>query len=150
MFDIQSNYFTCNIIEFSPAGTWNRWRDPITWTTSTDQKTTEMRRWRTAFTPNTCWTQKMMFGKCWVTKQFLVPIDFHSYCFSLSVLWMSMATINYTVSQILQNIFFCVQQKKETHTWGWINVFIFRWTVSLRRIWIPEPLKVKLLSSNLS
>ncbi len=27
-----------------------------------------------------------------------------------------MASINYLVNNIIQNIFFCVQQKKETHT----------------------------------
>ncbi len=38
--------------------------------------------------------------------------------------WKSMATSNCLVSNILQNIFICVQQKKETHN----NIFIFGWT----------------------
>ncbi len=32
------------------------------------------------------------------------------------ILWKSMATINCLLTNILQNIFFCVQQKKEIHT----------------------------------
>jgi len=32
------------------------------------------------------------------------------------ILWKSMATVNCLVTNILQNIFFCVQQNKETHT----------------------------------
>ncbi len=37
-----------------------------------------------------------------------------------------MGTINYLISSILQNIFFCVQHKKE--------MFIFGWTITLRDI----------------
>jgi len=32
------------------------------------------------------------------------------------ILWKSMGSINCLVTNGLQNIFFCVQQKKETHT----------------------------------
>jgi len=32
------------------------------------------------------------------------------------LLWKSMGSINCLVTDILQNIFFCVQQKKENHT----------------------------------
>ncbi len=46
-----------------------------------------------------------------------------------------MATINCLVSNILQNILFCVQQKKETHTSvGWVNddrIVISGWTIDL-------------------
>ncbi len=43
-----------------------------------------------------------------LTKQLLVVIDFHS--IFPPIQWKSMAT-----SYILQNIFFCVQQKKVSH-----------------------------------
>ncbi len=49
-----------------------------------------------------------------VTKQLMVAIDFHS--MEKKILWKSMATVNCLVTNILQNIFFCVQQKKEAHT----------------------------------
>jgi len=49
----------------------------------------------------------------WVTKQLLVPSDFHSIFF---LLWKSMGTSNCLVTHILQNIFFYVQQKKEINT----------------------------------
>ncbi len=45
----------------------------------------------------------------WKTKQFLVLSDF--YCIILIIL-NSMWTSNCLVTQILQNIFFCVQHKK--------------------------------------
>lgn len=45
---------------------------------------------------------------------FLVPIDFHSIFFS-SILLTSMATSNYLIMNILQNVFFYVKQKKEDH-----------------------------------
>lgn len=32
------------------------------------------------------------------------------------LLWKSLATIKYLVTNILKNIFFCVEQRKETHT----------------------------------
>jgi len=32
------------------------------------------------------------------------------------ILWKSMGPVNYLVTDILQNIFICVQQKKEIHT----------------------------------
>jgi len=40
-------------------------------------------------------------------------IDFHS---RKKILWQSTATVSCLDTNILQNIFFCVQQKKETHT----------------------------------
>ncbi len=46
-----------------------------------------------------------------VTKQLLAAINFHSI---FPILWKSMATSNCLVSNILQNIFYCVQ-KKESH-----------------------------------
>ncbi len=49
------------------------------------------------------------------TKQLLVATDLHSA--EKQKLCKSMAIIsNCLVTNILQNIFFCVQQKKETHT----------------------------------
>jgi len=45
-----------------------------------------------------------------VTKQGMDSIDF------FFLLWKSMGSINCLVTDILQNIFFCVQQKKEIHT----------------------------------
>ncbi len=44
-----------------------------------------------------------------VTKQLTVAIDFYS-------IFLSMATVNCFVTNILHNILFCVQQKKETRT----------------------------------
>ncbi len=44
-----------------------------------------------------------------VTKQLTAAIDFHSMG---KIPWKSMATISCSVTNILQNIFFCVQQKK--------------------------------------
>jgi len=46
-------------------------------------------------------------------KQFSVAIDFHSR--KKKILWMSMGSINCLDTDILQNIFFCVQQKREIH-----------------------------------
>jgi len=39
----------------------------------------------------------------------MFPIDFQK------ILWLSMGNINCLVTDILQNIFFCVQQKNEMH-----------------------------------
>jgi len=44
-----------------------------------------------------------------------VVIDFHV-GEKKKILWKSMATVNCLVTDILQNIFFLVQQKKEKHT----------------------------------
>ncbi len=50
-------------------------------------------------------------------KQLMVAIDFHSSSIVIfPILCKSMATINIMVTNIFQNIFFCVQQKKEPHT----------------------------------
>ncbi len=56
---------------------------------------------------------KRVFLRILVNKQLLVAIDFHGI---FSILWKSMAARNCLVTIILQNNFFCVQQKKETHT----------------------------------
>ncbi len=47
-------------------------------------------------------------------KQPMIPIDFYSV--GEKILWKSMDTVICLVTNILQNIFFCVQQKKESHT----------------------------------
>ncbi len=78
-----------------------------------------------------CWTQKKIFWRRLVTKQLTVAIDFHSMD---KILYKSMATINCLVTIILQNTFCCVQQKKETHIWVWVNddrIFILGWTIPL-------------------
>ncbi len=49
-----------------------------------------------------------------VTKQLTVATDFH--IIEKKMLWKSMATINCLVTNIFQNIFYCVPQRKETHT----------------------------------
>ncbi len=49
-----------------------------------------------------------------VIKQLTVAIDFCSIFFS--ILRMSMVTVSCLVTNILQNILFCAQQKRETHT----------------------------------
>jgi len=48
-----------------------------------------------------------------VIKQLIVAIEFLSR--KKKKLWKSMATVNCLITNILQNVFFCVQQKKETH-----------------------------------
>jgi len=47
-----------------------------------------------------------------VTKQLMDPIGYGGG----EILWKSMGSINCLVTNILQNIFICVQQKKEIHT----------------------------------
>jgi len=47
-------------------------------------------------------------------------VDLHIF---FSILWKSMGSINCLVTEILQNIFFCVQLKKETPT----SFFFFFW-----------------------
>ncbi len=42
-----------------------------------------------------------------------------------------MASSNCLVTNILQNIFFCVLQKKETHTGEYDRIFIFVWAIPL-------------------
>ena len=61
-----------------------------------------------------CWTQKKIFWRMLIARQLMVAIDFHSIFFFL--LWKSMGSISRLVTNFLQNIFFCVQQKKESHT----------------------------------
>ncbi len=63
-----------------------------------------------------------------------------------SILWLSMAIGNCLVTNILQNIFFCVQQKKKTHTGLRVNKlwenfhFPFNdWWVALASISICTP-----------
>ncbi len=66
-----------------------------------------------------------------VPKSCWSPIDFHN---KKEILWKSMGTNNCSITNILQNIFFCVQHKKENHTGlerheGWVNddkIFIFK------------------------
>ncbi len=48
-----------------------------------------------------------------ITKQLPEAIDFHS---SFSILYKSVVTFNCFVTNILQNILFYAQRKKETHT----------------------------------
>jgi len=43
-----------------------------------------------------------------------IAIDFH--CRKNSTMEFNAYTVNSLITNILQNIFFCVQQKKETHT----------------------------------
>ncbi len=78
------------------------------------------------------WSQKKIFWSMLVSIQLTVG----------SLLWKSMATISCLVTNILHNIFFSVQQKKETHR-GLEQVegeyddriFIFGWTsISFRCI----------------
>jgi len=49
----------------------------------------------------------------WVTKQLLDHIDFHN--MGGRILWESIGPIN-LLTDIFQNNFFCVQQKKDIHT----------------------------------
>jgi len=57
-----------------------------------------------------------------VTIQFLVPIDFNSIFF---LLWKSVGAVNCLATNILWNIFLCVQQTKRDSyrfgtNWGWV------------------------------
>ncbi len=47
-----------------------------------------------------------------VTKQLMLDVDI---CSIFSIQWKSMATFNCLFANVLQNIFFCAQQKEETH-----------------------------------
>ncbi len=60
-------------------------------------------------------------------------------------LWKSMGAANCLITNIFQNIFFCVKQKKETHTVleqlegeEIITIFIFGWTIPLRMMILYE------------
>ncbi len=53
------------------------------------------------------------------------------------LVWKSMVPQNSLVTNFLQNIFLCVRQNKEIHTWGWVNddrIFTFGWTIPLSHI----------------
>ncbi len=70
-----------------------------------------------------------------ISKQLTVAIDFHSI---FSMVWKSVATIDSLVNNSFQNIFFCVQQKKEIcvicleqHDRVWQN-FQFWWIIPLK------------------
>ncbi len=56
-----------------------------------------------------------------VTKQLTVAIDFHS-IFVCSIPWKPMATVNWLITNIFQNIFFSVQQTKEAQFWNNLTV----------------------------
>ncbi len=67
------------------------------------------------------WTQKKIFWRMWVTKKFLVAIGFRSI---LSTLLEVNGDQQLFHNNILQNNFFCVQQKNKIHsfeTWRWVN-----------------------------
>jgi len=55
-----------------------------------------------------------LFRRMSVTKQLMDLID--SIVGNNKILWKSLGSINCLVTDILLNIFFCVQQKKEVHT----------------------------------
>ncbi len=96
-----------------------------------------------------CWTQRKIFCRNFVTRLFWVTIDFHN---RKTILWMSMVPQNCSVSNILQIIFLCVQQKKRHsnslellegkwhHFHFWVN-YPFNLTVAgkvyLESIWKP-------------
>ncbi len=81
-----------------------------------------------------CWTQMKVFWWMWGTEQFWGTIDFNSI-----FLWKSMVPKNSLITNFLQNIFLCVQQKQINSymfgtTWGWVHddrIFIFGWTIPL-------------------
>ncbi len=61
-----------------------------------------------------------------VTEELTVAIDLHAVFY---ILWKSMATVNCSVSNILQNIFFCAQEKMKLNNlrvseW-WHNSLLF-------------------------
>ncbi len=57
-------------------------------------------------------TNSVLFQTCTVDGSHWLPQYFFSY-----IQWKSMATVNCLVTNILQNIFFCAQQKREKHTY---------------------------------
>ncbi len=67
--------------------------------------------------------QKKIFEECWQSSS------------HWKILRKSMETLNYLVTNILQNIFLCVPQMKDSqvwnNTWGWIN-YIFELTSSFK------------------
>jgi len=70
-----------------------------------------------------CWTQRKIFWRMPVTKQLIDPIDFNSIFF---LLWKSMGSINRLITNILQNIFLCLQQKKKIIQ-VWNNLRVSKW-----------------------
>ncbi len=57
------------------------------------------------------------------------------------LLWKTMVPQNSLITNFLQNIFLCVQQKQRNSyrfgtTWGWVNdrIFIFGWTIPLSHL----------------
>ncbi len=74
---------------------------------------------------------KIFWGMC-ITKQLLVPNDFHRIT-NIKILWKSMGTRNGLVTHILQNIFPCVPEKKEIHIClGQFDYVHLRWTIPLK------------------
>ncbi len=78
-----------------------------------------------------CRSQRKIFWRMWETEQFWAPLTsivFFSY-------WKSMVPQNNLVTNFLQNIFLCVQNKDRFGTtWGWVNddrIFSFGWTTPL-------------------
>ncbi len=66
------------------------------------------------------------------------------------ILWKSVGTINCLITSILQNIFFYVQHKKETHTGlEWhegeeiMTIFILGWTIPLRQFLVKNEIAIQ-------
>ncbi len=79
--------------------------------------------------------KKYIFWRMLVTKLFQVPIEFH---YILKHTVEINGNRNCLVTNILQNIFFCIPQKKFRlrTAWGWVyedSVFIFGWTIPFMR-----------------
>ncbi len=91
-----------------------------------------------------CWTKKKIFWRMLVTKQLTVATDFHS-TFYCSILWKAMATVNSLVTNILQNIFFCAQQKKLL--WVWSNLSVRKWWQN-SHFWVNYSFKLILHCQN--
>jgi len=66
-----------------------------------------------------CWTQRKIFWRTIGTKQLFATIDFNSRKKSL---WKSVVPHNCLVPIVLQNIFLCIQQKKEWTHWGLLQI----------------------------
>ncbi len=65
----------------------------------------------------------IIFGRILINKQLLVATDLHS----MGKLWKSTVPINCLVTNILQNILVCVQQKKNSYRFGITCLMISVW-----------------------
>jgi len=87
-------------------------------------------------------TQPQVYFFCWTQKEYILENYWNFYWLPYYVfLWKSMVPNTCLVPIVLQNIFLCVQQKKET--WERVNdgrIFIFGWRFPLKpkEVWLMK------------